>query len=306
MSVVFIGTVEFSRYALKGLLDANAPIAAVFTLDASLKGSASDFATFEDLLEGKNIPLFFIKHGESDVIQKKLQEIKPDLLYVIGWSRLVKKEVLETAKFGGIGLHPTLLPEGRGRAPTPWTILKGLKKSGVSLFHLVEAADAGDIIAQSNYAISPEETATTLYQKVCEATYRLVKETYPMLASGNAPRMKQDESKATHWTKRTPKDGLIDWNKSSEEIHTLIRAVTHPYPGAFSSLRGKKIVVWKGRPVPHQKESSLGVVSTVNDAGAIVQTGDNALLLESVQIEGDVEKLASKVLQEGDVLHANG
>lgn len=308
MSLVFIGTVEFSRYALKGLLDAHAPIQAVFTLDLALRQSVSDFATFDNLLQEKNIPQFFVRHGEPDFLQQRLQTIKPDFIYVIGWSRLVKKEVLATAKQGGIGLHPTLLPEGRGRAPIPWTILKGLRRSGVSLFHLIEAADAGDIITQSSYDVSPDETATTLYQKVCQATYRLVKETYPLLAAGLAPRRPQDESKTTHWTKRTPEDGLIDWNRSSTTIDTLIRAVTHPYPGAFSYLRGKKIIIWRGKPIQTTPSKRLpaGVVTGVNGKGVIVQTGDNTLVLESVQMEPDVEKSAVQVLKAGDVLDANG
>lgn len=279
MSVVFVGTVEFSRYALKGLLEANAPLAAVFTLDSTLKGPVSDFATFDDLLKGTKIPLFPVKNLNSDEVVQSFQKMGPDFIYVIGWSRLVKKEILAAAKKGAIGLHPTLLPEGRGRAPIPWTILKGLQKSGVSIFHLAEAPDAGDLIKQATYDVDREETATTLYKKVCDTTYSLVKETYPLLALGKAPRIKQDESKATHWVKRTPEEGLIDWNKSSHEIHTLIRAVTHPYPGAFTYLEGKKVVVWKARPVAVEGDAVAGTVLSVHEKEMIIKTGDGALLL---------------------------
>lgn len=279
MSVVFIGTVEFSRHALKGLLDAQAPLAAVFTLDTSLRGPVSDFATFDDLLQNKNIPLFQVQNINAQEVIQTLKKIGPDLIYCIGWSRIVKPEVLATAKMGGIGLHPTLLPEGRGRAPIPWTLLKGLKRSGVSLFHMTEAPDAGDIIQQIAYVIDPEETATTLYKKVCEATYRLTKETYPLLAEGKAPRRKQDESKATQWTKRTPQDGLLDWTKSTQEIETLIRAVTHPYPGAFGFLNGKKSLVWKAKRIEIQTKAVAGTILSDNGEGIVVKTGDGALLL---------------------------
>lgn len=285
MSVVFVGTVEFSRYALKGLIDNHAPLAAVFTLDSSLKGTVSDFATFDDLLKGENIPLLQVNNLNSDEVIQTLKKIKPDFIYVIGWSRLVKPEVLATAKRGGIGLHPTLLPEGRGRAPIPWTILKGLRKSGVSLFYLAEAPDAGDIIGQTSYDIASNETATTLYKKVCNATYSLVKDTYPLLISGKAPRVQQDESKVTHWTKRTPQDGLIDWNKSSQEIYALIRAVTHPYPGAFGYLNKKKIYVWKAKIIEFQGKAAAGTILSDKEETMTVKTGDGALLLESVQYE---------------------
>lgn len=279
MSVVFVGTVEFSRFALKGLLEAHAPVAAVFTLDASLKGPVSDFATFADLLQGTDIPLFQVYNINAEEVIQTLKKIQPDFIYCIGWSRMVSREALATAKGGGIGLHPTLLPEGRGRAPIPWTILKGLKKSGVSLFHMTEAPDAGDVIRQIAYDIDREETATTLYQKVCEAAYRLTRETYPLLASGKSVRIKQKASKATHWTKRTPQDGLIDWNKTSHEIHTLIRAVTHPYPGAFGYLNGKRVLVWKAKVVDAQSQTPAGTVLSDDGEKMIVKTGDGALRL---------------------------
>ncbi len=283
MSIVFVGTVEFSRYALKGLLEAGAPVAAVFTLDASLKGPVSDFAAFDDLLKGTTAPLFLIQNLNSEEVVQTLRKIEPDLIYVIGWSRIVSPAVLETAKQGGIGLHPTLLPEGRGRAPIPWTILKGLRRSGVTLFHMIEAPDAGDIIRQIAYDIDPEETASTLYKKVCDATYRLTKETYPLLTTGKAPRIKQDETRATHWTKRTPQDGEIDWRKSTQEIHALIRAVTHPYPGAFGFLGGKKFLVWKAKRVEVQAQAGAGTILSENGKEMVVKTGDGALLLESYE-----------------------
>lgn len=285
----------FSRYALKALVDRNAEVVGVFTIDESLQKGVSDFATFDDLVEGKKIPIYrFNNLHTSDAIQK-LKELKPDLLYVIGWSWLLRKEILELPTRGVIGFHPTLLPEGRGRAPIPWTILKGLRKSGVTLFYLTEKADAGDIIQQIVFNIDPKVTATMLYQKVCEQTYEIVSKTFPLLSSGKEKRIKQDETKATYWTKRRPEDGRICWENTSDCIDALVRAVTHPYPGAFSYCHGEKVFIWEASPVLSRVGGTPGEVVDFKGEKALIQTADGALLLHSIQFEG-----FSKDLKKGD------
>ncbi|MBI5298913.1 MAG: methionyl-tRNA formyltransferase [Deltaproteobacteria bacterium] len=301
MKVVFVGCVEFSRFALKALIDAKADIVGIFTIDDSLKKGVSDFACFDDLINGLNIPIFKFRDFNSKESLQTLENLNPDLMYVIGWSWLVKKQLMDVPKKGVIGLHPTLLPKGRGRAPIPWTILNGLKQSGATIFFIAEQADAGDILKQVSYPIDEDETATTLYKKVCEATYQLVSETYPKLIANREERLKQDDSLATLWIKRKPSDGLLHWSHSTKNLYTLIRAVTHPYPGAFTFLRGKKMIVWQAKPTLCPKESFAGSVVSVQNDGVVVTTGDGALLLELVQWEGDSKKAASDVLKVGDV-----
>ncbi|MDZ4224568.1 MAG: NAD(P)-binding domain-containing protein, partial [bacterium] len=177
----------------------------------------------------------------------------------------------------------------------------GLKQSGVTIFYVAEQADEGDILKQISYPIDEEETATTLYKKVCAATYQLISETYPQLAANREERLKQDDSLATVWTKRKPSDGLLCWKEAAEDLCTMVRAVTHPYPGAFTFLGGKKMFVWKAKPISCLKTAVAGSVVAVQDDGVVVAAGDGALLLESVQWEGDVEKAASEILKTGDV-----
>lgn len=285
MKIVFIGCVTFSRYALKALLDQQAQIVGVFTIDETLCSQVSDFATFDDLVEGKNIPIFKGRDIHDPEAIQKLNSLQPDLIYVIGWSWMIKKEVLEIPKKALIGLHPTLLPQGRGRAPIPWTILKGLSKSGVTLFYLTEKPDAGNIIKQDVFNIDQGETATTLYQKVCNSTYTLVSKTVSSIAAGQEETIKQDETKATYWTKRKPEDGKICWEETTCSIDTLIRAVTHPYPGAFSFCDGKKVFIWGARPVTMDQQGVPGEVVDFQGEHPVVKTSDGALLLHSVQFE---------------------
>lgn len=295
MRVIFIGCVAFSKYALKALLDKNAHIVGVFTVDETLQKGVSDFAAFDDLLEGKHIPIYKVSNVHAPEVVQQIKQLQPDLIYVIGWSWLVKKEILDIPTRGAVGLHPTLLPEGRGRAPIPWTILKGLRRSGVALFYLVEKADSGDLIKQNIFDVDPNESATTLYKKVCENTYKVVSETFPLLAAGKEERIKQDETKATVWTKRKPEDGKICWQDSTQSIDVLIRAVTHPYPGAFSYYNEEKVFIWAAKPIASLEEGLPGEVIDFKGENAVVKTADGALLLSSIQFEGP-----SKEIKMGD------
>ena len=160
-----------------------------------------------------------------------------DLLVCGGWSRIFGAGLLRACPLGAVNLHPTLLPEGRGRAPIPWTIIKGLKRSGVTLHYMTEGCDDGDIIAQEEYPIDPDETAETLYFKATEAAQRLCREYVPRLLEGSAPRTPQDHAKATVWGKRTPKDSEVDRNFSSDDIiWAQVRALDKHYPRAYFLL----------------------------------------------------------------------
>jgi methionyl-tRNA formyltransferase len=162
-----------------------------------------------------------------------------DLLVCGGWSRLFGKALLEACPLGAVNLHPTLLPEGRGRAPIPTTILKGLTRSGVTLYYMTEGCDDGDIIGQEAFSIDPDETATTLYRKCVEAGEKLCRELVPRLLQGDAPRTPQDHSKATRWDKRTPEDSWVEIDELGWDHDLLwryVRALEWPYPRAYIQL----------------------------------------------------------------------
>ncbi len=179
-----------------------------------------------------------------------VRALEPELIFVVGWSQLVRDPFIALASEGVFGMHPTLLPRHRGRAPIPWAILTGLARTGVTLFEIVDAtADSGSIVGQVTLDIAPDETATTLFARIADAHVELTRELVPQLLARTAPRIPQDPSRASSWPKRTPADGIIDWETRAPYLYDWVRAQTRPYPGAFTFLGDEKVIVWGARPV---------------------------------------------------------
>jgi len=182
------------------------------------------------------------------------------------------------------GMHPTLLPRHRGRAPIPWALLSGLARTGVTLFEILDAtADSGLIVGQRVVDIAPDETATTLFEKISDAHIELVREYVPRLLGWSAPRFPQDERRASTWPKRVPEDGIIDWDTRAAYLNDWVRAQTRPYPGAFTWFGDDKIVVWRASAVDLYVEAPAGLIVTQRPEGVIVACGEGGLVLEEVE-----------------------
>lgn len=218
-----------------------------------------------------------------------IRAIAPDAIFSLYYRDMLKESVLSLAKHGGFNLHGSYLPRYRGRAPVNWQILHGETQGGVTLHHMVKKADAGDIVAQEAFPIGPDDTGIDVYKKMLPAAERVLgRSVLVAILTGSAPRIRQMESKATYYGRRRPEDGLIDWHWAAEDVRNLVRAVTKPYPGAFTFANGTKIVVWEAWHQP------LGVQILVPTPGAIkhghgvsVLCGDGKLLrLRHVEIDG--------------------
>jgi methionyl-tRNA formyltransferase len=217
----------------------------LITLHDHKSKSKSGRIYLDQISKEHNTELLKINHINDPGVIEKIKEKEIDWLFIIGWSQIASEETIIAPKLGIIGAHPTLLPEGRGRAAIPWAIIKGLKQTGVTFFKMDSGVDTGDILAQQIIPIEDNETATTLYKKVDEAHVSLFLDTLPKLISGSYSLQKQDESKATYWAGRIPADGEIKKNMTPDEVDRLIRATTHPYPGAFYYNRdGEMVIVW--------------------------------------------------------------
>jgi len=189
------------------------------------------------------LPVYAIRNINEDVqVIKKLQ---PDIVVMCGWRQIIGKDVMAVPKAGFVGFHPTLLPKGRGPAPIINTILNGENHSGVTMFYVDDSLDGGDVVGQEPFDITADDYASDVYEKVIEAGKKLVKKFLPLLVEGKAPRIKQDESKATQFGKRSLKDNEIDLRDSPETIQRKIRALSKPYRGAYIKVGDKKLVIWK-------------------------------------------------------------
>jgi len=286
MKIIFISHNLFGINCLDEIFNNGGNVIAVWTIDKSLSANISDYAEFEDITQKHCVPLHKSKKIDDTAIAK-IQELNPDIIFVFGWSQLLPNELIKIPPKGCIGMHPTLLPRGRGRAAIPWALIKGLDKTGLTIFYLSEGADTGDIIGQKEIAIEFEDNAESLYAKVISAGRNLILEYLSKLENGTAPRIKQDDKKATLWPKRMPDDGLIDWNKSLIEIYNLIRGLSHPYPGAFSYYKNKKIYIYSAKYVENLSNVEPGTIIEVSEQGLLVSAWEYAILINEIQPEDD-------------------
>src|SRR5919199_1233939 len=165
----------------------------------------------------------------------------------------------------------------------PGPILSGLARTGVTLFEIVDAtADSGPIVGQVEVPIGRDETATTLFDKLADAHVELIRECVPLLVAGTAPRLPQDARRASAWPRRTPADGIIDWETRAPYLYDWVRALTRPYPGAFTFFGDEKIVVWRARPASLEGASAPGTIVDRGDHEVVVACGEGALVLEEV------------------------
>jgi methionyl-tRNA formyltransferase len=282
--IVFVGAVELSATALHSLRRNDIKPCLVVTLPTYLSYRHSDYHDFHKSSYVEGIPILDVddinKHVEA------IAEYRPDYILVWGWSQLIKKPLLNVPKYGCIGLHPTALPEGRGRGVIPWTILMGQTTTGVSMFYLDEDMDTGDIIQQNMLTLDVHETALTLYKKVQSEIRKMVQIIAPTLKDGKLTGVPQDHSRSTYFAKRTPEDGRIDWKQSDYQIDQLIRATTHPYPGAFTFYKGKKIVIWQSEIVKTTWTGIPGQILTYAEGGkVVVQAGWGQIAIQHVEVD---------------------
>jgi len=251
---VLIGSVGSSKIMLEEIIKLNFPINMVFSLDENYSKNVSGYYPLHELARKHNIPYRkFKKINEPDHILK-LKNINPDYIFVIGLSQLIGKEIIDAAKIGVIGYHPADLPKHRGRAPIVWQILLGVKYTKCTLFFIDEGIDSGDILGQEEYVIEDTDYAIDVSLKCRKAFRKLIAKVLSQILSETLKPIKQDEGEATYLLKRIPEDGLIDWDEPVEKIQRLIRAVSKPYPGAFSNYKGKhKVIFWRADYLENKK-----------------------------------------------------
>lgn len=261
-------------------------IPAVFSHE-DVPGENCWFGSVVRWAEDNRIPVFLPHDVPAEDWVREISALKPDVLFSFYYRCLIPGEVLRIPPAGAYNLHGSLLPAYRGRCPVNWVLVNGEEVTGVTLHHMVEKADAGDIVAQKRVVIDVADTALMLHGKLCAAAEALLLETLPRIADGTAPRIPQDLSRGSYCGGRRPEDGRIDWHWPALRIYNLIRAVTEPYPGAFCFLSGsRKMLVWWG--VPEKVSAGGGVPGSVELEGesVVVAAGDGRLKLLDVEIDG--------------------
>lgn len=260
--------------------------------------SLSTHVDIEPTCRRLDLPLETVNSANSERSKRLLSEARPDFLFVIGWSELVDAEVLDVPQVTGLGMHPSPLPRGRGRAPITWSLIKGLQTTELSLFKLAPKADAGELVGQRTINIERTDDAQTLLDKVVHAGPDLIEATYPDFGEGTP----QDDSQATWWPKRDPHHGLIDWTREPIEVYNWIRAQTDPYPGAYTFLDGRKVTIWAAEPPTGSlRFCKPGEILGRSENSLEVGTWEGSIRLTSLQVEEDAQISADELIDQYDV-----
>lgn len=287
MKVIVIGSVISSEIILEELLNTGIQVIKVYSLDETYSKNVAGYFPIHETAKRFHIPYQKFRQINDAVYVNEIRALSPDYLFVVGLSQLVNKEIIKAAKKGTVGFHPTPLPKFRGRAAMVWQVLLGVRKSKCTLFLIDEGMDSGDILGQEDYEIGENDYASDIEETLCFALRRLCKKVFADMEKESLVPIKQDETQATYLLKRTPGDGKIDWNQPIKEIHRLIRAVSRPYPGAFSFYDGKeKVVIWHADCLENKRYIGLpGQIAQVNDAFIDVVCVDGLLRIDQYEIE---------------------
>lgn len=241
----FVTCVQLGLSCMDAIHEVGGRLDLAITLEDDMVRTKSGRVYLDDVCRDREIELVKIRNINQPAAIDAVLSREIDWLFIIGWSQIARAEMLAAPRRGALGMHPTLLPQGRGRAAIPWAILKQLDKTGVTLFQLDAGVDTGPILAQREIALTPSTDAASLYHAVDAAHADLMRGVFPDLVADAVTPRPQDEAGATEWPGRTPEDGRIDRQGSVRAAERLVRATTRPYPGAFTEVDGKTITIWR-------------------------------------------------------------
>jgi methionyl-tRNA formyltransferase len=295
MRFAWIGFHAEGLPALDALLSAGAPIVSVLTLDPAVAGARSTSASYAGLCDRFGVPLHFITGINELRSLEILERLTIDVAFVLGWPQTVRPAALRIPRLGMIGSHPGLLPRYRGAAPVHWAMIRGEEEAGNTLLWLSDRPLAGDIIDQTAFPITPYDTSNEVFSEVAHSNREMLVRLLPRLLAGERPGVPQPSIDGPGLLpRRRAADGRVRWSRSSRAIYDFIRALTHPYPGAFSRIDGRSWRIWKAALPPPGIASAdcapgevVGpVVSPVSEAcGELVACGDGSLILLEVEAE---------------------
>lgn len=257
-------------------------IAAVFTHTDSPSENIW-FNSVAELATAHNIPVYAPENVNHPIWLDVIKKINPDMIFSFYYRNLLGPEILAMPSKGSLNLHGSLLPAYRGRCPVNWVLVHGEKETGVTLHHMTDQPDAGDIVAQEKIRISDNDTGKSLHHASTQAVTRLLDKVLPQIKAGSAPRVPQDHSKASYFGGRGPSDGEIDWTQTADQVRNLVRAVTRPYPGAFSHAGNRKIFFWNVSVVPSKANAVPGQI--ISTSPLVVACGKDAVQVQACQSE---------------------
>jgi len=305
MKLVFCGTPQFAVPTLEAVLEAGHHVSLVLTQPDRAVGR-------EQTLQAPPVKLTARKHNipveQPDKIKTnhdlrtRLEAIAPDAILVVAYGRIIPQWMLDLPRHGNINLHGSLLPKYRGAAPIQWAVANGECETGVTTMRLDAGLDTGPMLLAKKIPIGEEETAADVYENLAEVGAELMVETLRRLEASAIYPEAQNNDLATHAPILTREDGRIDFNRTARAIHNRWRGF-QPWPGAFTTLRGKKIIVHRMHPVATPTHIPPGTLHIHENGTLLAGCGENTTLsLDELQLEGKRRMPAADFLR-GNQLH---
>ena len=291
--ILFFGYSEVGHDCLELLLTRGDNVVALITH----KDNPAEKLWFKPpalIAEKRGIPVHTPDKVSTPEWRETIAALRPDLILSAYYRKMISTRILGLAPLGAFNMHGSLLPKYRGRAPVNWAVLNGEPRIGMTLHRMVREPDAGAIVDQEGVDIGPRDTAEEAFRKVLPCARRVLARQIDALLSGTARETPQDDSQATYFGGRTPEDGRIDWTQSARRIFNLVRAVTDPYPGAFTDVGPARRMVWWAEPespAARGRRGRQGEILSVSPL--VVATGDGALELTRVEWRGPAPALTA-------------
>ncbi|MBE5962593.1 MAG: methionyl-tRNA formyltransferase [Lachnospiraceae bacterium] len=293
MKIVFMGTPELAAVILEDMLAAKEDIIAVVTQTDKPKGRGKEMAisAVKEVALKHDIPVYQPMRAKDEAFIAEMAALNPDMIVVAAYGKILPKAILDMPKYGCINVHTSLLPKYRGSAPINWVVIDGEEKTGVTIMHMDEGIDTGDMILKVEVPIEKKETAGTLHDKLAKAGSKALLEALGQIKAGTAKREKQDDSLSSYVKMLDKQLGNIDFNKSAVEIERLIRGL-NPWPSAFTSLGQKTLKIWDAdvcedeELVKQASSMENGTVAFVQKNTFYIKTGDGLLQINELQLEG--------------------
>ena len=287
MGVIIFGYHNVCMIGINVLMEQNICISAVFTHRED-KNEKIWFKSVSDYCVKKGIRYYFEEDYDDEGILKIVKKFNPTCIFSFYYRKIIPQSILDIPKFGAINLHGSLLPKYRGRCPVNWQLINGETKGGVTLHYMLKNPDSGDIIAQKEFPIKENDTPLDVYSKLEKFGRIILSENVDAIIKGKCCRTPQDNSIATYYGGRKPEDGVINWQWNTEKIYNLIRAVTKPYPGAFTIFKNKKLIIWTATKLHNSVTNTSLSKGTIQifKGEYFVKTGDGLLKLERIEFNG--------------------
>jgi len=288
MRIVFMGTPEIAATCLGRLLADGHEIAAVYTKPDTPKGRGHKLAQspVKVLASERGIPVYQPDSFRDDAVVDELQALRPELIAVVAYGKLLPQRVLDIPPRGCINIHGSLLPALRGSGPVQWAILNHLDETGVTAMYLAAEMDAGDMIAVKKTAIDPMETSGELMDRIAVLGAELLGETVAAIGAGTAARIPQDPALVTYAPMLSKELSPVDWGKTRREIVDQVRGL-QPWPVATAELGGTKFKIFRVEPTGRTTASAPGTLLALTKQGLeIACGGGEALCITQLQAEG--------------------